>query len=87
MIGDSHAALFGQAGFRPGMVKATYGTGSSLMTPTPTAVISKHGISTTVAWSLDRERVTYALEGNILVTGAAIQWWRTPKLSRRWPPA
>ena len=35
MIGDSHAALFGQAGFVPGMVKATYGTGSSLMTPTP----------------------------------------------------
>jgi glycerol kinase len=74
LIGDSHAALFGQAGFRPGSVKATYGTGSSLMTPTPAPIISQHGLSTTVAWALDRDRVTYALEGNILVTGAAVQW-------------
>ncbi|MBV9229715.1 MAG: glycerol kinase GlpK [Chloroflexi bacterium] len=74
LIGDSHAALFGQAGFRPGSVKATYGTGSSLMTPTPTAVLSKQGLSTTIAWALDRTRVTYALEGNISVTGAAVQW-------------
>jgi glycerol kinase len=74
MIGDSHAALFGQAGFVPGIVKATYGTGSSLMTPTPAPVLSQHGLSTTVAWALDRERVTYALEGNIAVTGAAVQW-------------
>ena len=74
MIGDSHAALFGQAGFVPGAVKATYGTGSSLMTPTPAPVLSSHGLSTTVAWALDRERVTYALEGNIAVTGAAVQW-------------
>jgi glycerol kinase len=74
MIGDSHAALFGQAGFLPGTVKATYGTGSSLMTPTPTAVISQHGLSTTIAWALDGQQVTYALEGNISVTGAAVQW-------------
>ncbi len=74
MIGDSHAALFGQAGFVPGAVKATYGTGSSLMTPTPGPVLSQHGLSTTIAWALDRERVTYALEGNIAVTGAAVQW-------------
>lgn len=74
LIGDSHAALFGQAGFHPGSVKATYGTGSSLMTPTPTAVSSKHGLSTTIGWALDREHVTYALEGNISVTGAAVQW-------------
>lgn len=74
MIGDSHAALFGQAGFAPGMVKATYGTGSSLMTPLQAPVISERGLSTTVAWALDREHVTYALEGNISVTGAAIQW-------------
>jgi glycerol kinase len=74
LIGDSHAALFGQAGFVPGSVKATYGTGSSLMTPTPAAVLSKHGLSTTIAWALDREHVTYALEGNIPVTGAAVQW-------------
>lgn len=74
LIGDSHAALFGQAGFYPGTVKATYGTGSSLMTPTRTALLSKHGLSTTIAWAFDRERVTYALEGNISVTGAALQW-------------
>lgn len=74
MIGDSHAALFGQAGFEQGTIKATYGTGSSLMTPTPGPVLSQHGLSTTVAWALDRERVTYALEGNISVTGAAVQW-------------
>lgn len=74
MIGDSHAALFGQAGFLPGSVKATYGTGSSLMTPTTTAVLSKRGLSTTIAWAIDFEQVTYALEGNISVTGAAVQW-------------
>ncbi len=74
LIGDSHAALFGQAGFLHGSVKATYGTGSSLMAPTPAAVLSKHGLSTTIAWALDRERITYALEGNISVTGAAVQW-------------
>jgi len=44
------------------------------MTPTPAPVLSQHGLSTTVAWALDRERVTYALEGNIPVTGAAVQW-------------
>lgn len=74
MIGDSHAALFGQAGFVPGTVKATYGTGSSLMTPTPAPVLSQHGLSTTIAWALDQERVTYALEGNISVSGAVVQW-------------
>ena len=74
LIGDSHAALFGQAGFQAGSVKATYGTGSSLMTPTAAAVLSKHGLSTTIAWALGREHVTYALEGNISVTGAAVQW-------------
>jgi glycerol kinase len=74
MIGDSHAALFGQAGFRPGTVKATYGTGSSLMTPTDRPILSEHGLSTTIAWALDPQHVTYALEGNISVTGAAVQW-------------
>src|SRR5260370_39029805 len=44
------------------------------MTPTPAAVLSKHGLSATIAWALDREHVTYALEGNISVTGAAVQW-------------
>jgi glycerol kinase len=74
LIGDSHAALFGQAGFQPGSVKATYGTGSSLMTPTPTAILSQRGLSTTIAWALDRAHIIYALEGNISVSGAVVQW-------------
>jgi glycerol kinase len=72
LIGDSHAALFGHAGFEAGTVKATYGTGTSLMTPIPAPVFSERGLSTTIAWA--REEVTYALEGNISVTGAAVQW-------------
>ncbi len=73
LIGDSHAALFGHAGFQPGAIKATYGTGSSLMTPIPKPVISQRGLSTTIAWA-QPEKVTYALEGNIYVTGAAVEW-------------
>jgi glycerol kinase len=73
LIGDSHAALFGQAGFEAGSVKATYGTGSPLMTPTPNVMLSQKGLSSTVAWGQDN-KVTYALEGNISVTGSAVQW-------------
>lgn len=72
LIGDSHGALFGHAGFQPGSIKATYGTGSSLMMPTPNPVFSQHGLSTSIAWAY--EGVTYALEGNIYVTGAGVQW-------------
>jgi len=78
LIGDSHGALFGHAGFQPGAIKATYGTGSSLMTPTATPVISRRGLSTTVAWAHAAKdkatHATYALEGNIYVTGAAVEW-------------
>jgi glycerol kinase len=72
-IGDSHAALFGHAAFVAGSVKATYGTGSSLMTSTPEPSASRHGLSTTVAWALPNA-TTYALEGNITVTGGAVDW-------------
>jgi glycerol kinase len=72
MIGDSHGALFGHGGFKPGSVKATYGTGSSLMTPIPEVTFSTRGISTTIAWG--QQEVVFALEGNIYVTGAAVQW-------------
>ncbi len=72
LVGDSHAALFGHAGFEPGAIKATYGTGSSLMMPTPMMLRSDTGLAATVAWGLDA--TTYALEGNINVTGAALQW-------------
>ena len=74
MIGDSHAALFGQSGFKPGAVKATYGTGSSLISPLSALAFSERGIATTVAWGLD-ENVVYALEGNISATGSAVQWY------------
>ncbi len=72
LIGDSHAALYGHAGIYQGAVKATYGTGSSLMTPLPAPIASTHGLSTTIAWG--REKTIYALEGNISATGAAVQW-------------
>ena len=73
LIGDSHAALFGHAAFSPGAVKATYGTGSSLMTLVDAPVTSRHGLSSTVAWA-QADRVQYALEGNITNTGGAVQW-------------
>jgi glycerol kinase len=73
MMGDSHAALFGHGIRAPGAVKATYGTGSSLMTLTDTPVRSRSGLSTTVAWRRSR-RVSYALEGNISVSAQAAAW-------------
>jgi glycerol kinase len=73
MVGDSHAALFGHAIFAPGAVKATYGTGSSLMCITEKPVLSAHGIATTIAWSAAGQ-TRYALEGNIAATGAAVDW-------------
>jgi glycerol kinase len=73
LIGDSHAALFGHAAFSPGAVKATYGTGSSLMSGVEGLVESHHGLSTTVAWA-ESARVRYALEGNITNTGGAVDW-------------
>lgn len=78
LIGDSHGALFGHAGFQPGRIKATYGTGSSLMMPIPAPVFSHQGLSTSIAWAMEgaagHQGVTFALEGNIYVTGAAVQW-------------
>lgn len=68
MIGDSHAALYGHGVRAPGTVKATYGTGTSLMALTPHRVRSRHGISSTIAWS-QHGTVFHALEGNISVSG------------------
>jgi glycerol kinase len=73
LAGDSHAALFGHAIFAPGAVKATYGTGSSLMAATAEPLESERGLSGTVAWSRAGQTM-YALEGNITVTGSAVQW-------------
>jgi glycerol kinase len=73
MMGDSHAALFGHGIRSPGAVKATYGTGSSLMTLTETPVRSRSGLSTTVAWRRSG-KAAYALEGNISVSAQAAAW-------------
>ncbi len=74
--GDQQAALFGQACFAKGEVKNTYGTGGFLLMNTGSEpVTSKNGLVTTVAWSING-KVTYALEGSIFVSGAAIQWLR-----------
>lgn len=74
VFGDSHAALFGQACHHPGMAKATYGTGSSVMMNIgDKPVYSWHGLVTSLAWSLSG-KATYVLEGNINYTGAAITW-------------
>lgn len=70
MMGDSHAALYGHGVRAPGLVKATYGTGSSLMTLTGQRLMSGHGLSSTIAWS-DRDGTAYALEGNITVSAQA----------------
>lgn len=70
MMGDSHAALYGHGVRAPGTVKATYGTGSSLMTLTPGRVGSAHGLSGTIAWTT-RDGTAHALEGNITVSAQA----------------
>lgn len=76
MMGDSHAALYGHGIATPGLVKATYGTGSSLMTLTNGRVLSRHGLSSTVAWT-DRTGTAYALEGNITVSAQALAFAAT----------
>jgi glycerol kinase len=76
MAGDQQAALFGQACFEPGMAKNTYGTGSfvllNLGSQLPPPV---DGLLTSVAWTIGAT-TTYAMEGSIFVTGAAVQWLR-----------
>jgi glycerol kinase len=76
MAGDQQAALFGQACFRPGMAKSTYGTGAfALMNIGGKPIASKNRMLTTVGYRLNGE-TTYALEGSIFVAGAAIKWLR-----------
>ncbi len=75
--GDQQAALFGQVGFDVGDVKCTYGTGNFILLNTgSTPVPSKHGLLTTIFYSLEPGKAIYALEGSIFITGAAIQWIR-----------
>lgn len=74
VIGDSHAALFGQMCFEKGMAKATYGTGSSVMMSIgKEPLIPKSGIVGSIGWMLKRN-LNYVLEGNINYTGATIKW-------------
>lgn len=74
VMGDSHAALFGQNCRKVGMTKATYGTGSSIMMNIGSEpVLSRHGLVTSLAWGMDG-KVEYVLEGNLNYTGAVITW-------------
>jgi glycerol kinase len=76
LVGDQQAALYGQACFTAGLTKATYGTGCFILTHTgPRPVFSDEGLITTVAATADGTPA-YALEGSILVAGAALQWLR-----------
>ena len=76
VAGDQQAALFGQACFSQGMAKNTYGTGSFVLLNTEDRLpTSEHGLLSTTAWRLG-DATTYALEGAIFVTGAAVQWMR-----------
>tara|TARA_R110000765_G_scaffold23994_9_gene60302 strand:- start:13605 stop:15098 length:1494 start_codon:yes stop_codon:yes gene_type:complete len=76
IAGDQQAALFGQACFKKGTAKNTYGTGCfMLMNTGEKPQFSKNGLLTTIAYGLDG-KVNYALEGSIFIAGAAIQWLR-----------
>ena len=73
VLADSHAAMYHHGCSRIGTGKATYGTGSSVMSPTLDARAAPNGVATTIAWHIDGH-VTYAREGNIVATGAALDW-------------
>ncbi len=76
VAGDQQAATLGQACFRPGMLKSTYGTGCfALLNTGPELVQSRNRMLGTIAYRLKGE-VTYALEGSIFIAGAVVQWLR-----------
>jgi glycerol kinase len=76
-LGDQQAALFGQTCYDAGEGKNTYGTGCFMLLNTGEQIIpSESGLLTTVAYSLAPGKATYALEGSIAITGAAVQWLR-----------
>lgn len=76
VAGDQQAATVGQACFRPGMMKSTYGTGCfALLNTGAERVTSRNRLLTTIAYRLDGQ-TTYALEGSIFVAGAVVQWLR-----------
>lgn len=74
--GDQQAATFGQTCYEVGMAKNTYGTGSFMLMNTGSKGVPSHsGLLTTIGWGIG-DQVTYALEGSIFITGAAVQWLR-----------
>ena len=74
VLGDSHGSLFGQGCLKSGMIKSTYGTGSSIMMNIgEKPVLSTHGVVTSLAWSMSG-KVNYVLEGNLNYPGATITW-------------
>ena len=76
-LGDQQAALFGQACYEVGEAKNTYGTGCFLLLNTGSQLIpSASGLLTTVAYSLESGKASYALEGSVAIAGAAVQWLR-----------
>jgi glycerol kinase len=76
MVGDQQGALYGQACLDPGLGKNTYGTGNFLLQNAgPGAPLLEQGLITTIAWGIG-DRVDYALESSMFVTGAGIQWLR-----------
>jgi len=76
IVGDQQAALFGQQCTETGMVKNTYGTGCFMLMNTGDKIVnSKHGLLSTIAWSI-KGKTTYALEGSVFIAGAVIQWLR-----------
>jgi glycerol kinase len=77
VLGDQQAALIGQACFKPGQAKNTYGTGCFMLLNTGEKIVpSKFGLITTVAYKLGSKPAHYALEGSIAITGALVQWLR-----------
>ncbi len=77
VLGDQQAALLGQACFKEGQAKCTYGTGAFLLMNTgKKPVISRHKLVSTIAWELKKGEFTYALEGSAFIAGAAVQWLR-----------
>jgi glycerol kinase len=77
ILGDQQAAMVGQACFRKGESKTTYGTGNFALLNTGEEIIrSKAGLLTTVCYKFGDEKPHYALEGSVAVTGSAVQWLR-----------
>jgi glycerol kinase len=75
-LGDQQAALVGQACYNPGEVMNTYGTGCFVLLNTgPSAIVSKNGLLTTLAYKLGKQPAHYALEGSIDVAGELVQWF------------